>query len=181
VIKDSDQPTIDRCQCGARLTWQSRESPAGKRWLALCDAESCGAITTSPEGISEHESGLQNFLLGDKPARRALKPWNRFFFKASAMGYRWTPAPEHCSECGDESTSTLELRWNTQRATDPFSLYLCTRCGSTTLTHWIEGERATTSLTGDAWFEPAPQIALLRRALHERAQLAAGYEPWSFE
>lgn len=181
MSNENDYPAFDRCECGARLTWESRESPAGTRWLALCGSESCGAITTSRDFGPEHEDHLRAFLLGDRPLRRELKAWNRFFFRAISMGYRWTPAPQSCSACGDESTSTLELRWNTQRATDPFSLYLCTRCGSTVLTYFIAGERVSTSLTGEAWFEPAPQITLLTRALHERAQLAAGYEPWDFE
>jgi hypothetical protein len=175
------EPRERRCECGARLTWESRESPTGMRWLALCDAESCGAITTSQNARDEHEGGLQRFLLGDKPVRRELRPWTRFFFRASAMGYRWTPAPEPCPECLDESASALDLRWNTQRHADPFRLILCPRCGSTVLFYWIDREHVRTSLTAEAWFEPAPQIALLRRALHERAQLAAGYEPWSFE
>jgi hypothetical protein len=36
VSNKSDHPTVDRCECGAGLIWESRESPAGIRWLALC-------------------------------------------------------------------------------------------------------------------------------------------------
>jgi hypothetical protein len=176
----TDHPTIDRCECGAGLLWDSRESPTGKRWLALCESESCGAIT-GPGGSDDDEGGLQTFLLGTRPLRRELTPWTRFIFRASAIGHRWKPAPQPCSECGDEFTSALELRWNPQRAADPFVVILCSRCGATTLSYFIEGERVNTSLTGKAWFEPAPQITVLRRALHERAALAAGYQRWDFE
>ena len=177
----SDHPTAERCECGANLTWESRESPAGTRWLALCGSESCGAITTSRDFGPEHEDHLRAFLLGNRPVQRELKPWTRFFFRASAIGHRWKPAPQPCSECGDEFTSALDLRWNPQRAADPFVVILCSRCGATTLSHFIDGERVSTSLTRDAWCEPAPQITLLRRALYERAWLAAGGFGWDFE
>jgi hypothetical protein len=147
--------------------------------LALCQNPQCGQITTGEDGGDEQD--LRSFLLGDKPVRRQLTAWNRFFFRAVSFGHRWTPAPEPCSECSDESTSALELRWNPQRASDPFLVILCARCGATTLSYWIEGEGATISLTGEAWFEPAPQITLVKRALHERAWLAAGGFAWDFE
>ena len=172
---ESEPPKIDACQCGAPLTWQSRESAAGKRWLALCPEESCGAITTSPH---ERDGGLHSFLLGDTPIRRELKPWNRFFFRTSALGYRWTPAPEPCPECSDELTSALEIEWNPRCASEPFMAMICSRCGYCTVSSWIERERIDTLLPGEAWFQPAPQIALLTRVLLERARLAAGYCDW---
>ena len=62
MSNENDHPAIERCACGARLIWQSRESAQGKRWMALCGSQSCGAITTSPhEGDSGHS---------ELPARR---------------------------------------------------------------------------------------------------------------
>ena len=167
-----------RCACGSALVFESREAAGTTRSLALCSNPDCGLITTSQDARDEQD--LRSFLLGDKPVRRELRPWNRFLFRAASFGHRWTPAPEPCSECGHDFATALELRWNPQRATDPFSVALCPSCGRSILSYWIDGERLNTSLAGDAWFEPAPQITLLRRALFDRAQLAAGYEPWDF-
>lgn len=60
----------DRCDCGATLVWESRETPVGKRTLALCIGASCGAITASAYD-PEPENALKAFLLGeDQPTER---------------------------------------------------------------------------------------------------------------
>jgi hypothetical protein len=173
------EPSERQCACGSALLFESREAAGTTRSLALCSNPDCGLITTSQDDCDEQD--LRSFLLGNRPVRRELKPWTRFWFKATSTGHRCTSAPEPCTQCGDESTGALELRWNPQRFQDPFIVILCSRCGATTLSYFIDGERLKTSLTGDAWLEPAPPIILLKRALSERAQLAAGYEPWDFE
>jgi hypothetical protein len=63
---DSDR----RCACGATLWWEHRETPNGKRWLALCTSSQCGAITAyafdpEPESILQtflKESGIYNLV-----------------------------------------------------------------------------------------------------------------------
>lgn len=64
------RPTKDRCQCGAPLMWESRETPIGKRTLALCISSACGLITASAHD-PEPENALQAFLWGeDRPPER---------------------------------------------------------------------------------------------------------------
>jgi hypothetical protein len=160
-----------RCACGAPLAWEARETFRGSRSLALCSNPDCGRwVTTSHDACDDED--LRTFLLGDAPVRRELRPWTRFFFRAASLGYRWTAAPERCSDCGDEATSALQLDWNTERFADPFLVILCTRCGHSTLSYWIASERLITALAGEAWLEPEPQIALLKRALIERSRRA---------
>jgi hypothetical protein len=65
---DSDR----RCACGAALWWEHRETPNGKRWLALCESPQCGEFDPEPESI------LQTFLSGDDqpPEREPVHEWD---------------------------------------------------------------------------------------------------------
>jgi hypothetical protein len=66
-----------RCACGAALWWEYRETPKGKRWLALCVSQQCGVITAS-EFDPEPDSILQTFLSGDDqpPEREPVHEWD---------------------------------------------------------------------------------------------------------
>jgi hypothetical protein len=66
-----------QCACGAGLWWETRETPKGKRWLALCLSPECGVITTSVHD-AEPESALETFLSGDDrpPEREAVYEWD---------------------------------------------------------------------------------------------------------
>lgn len=70
---DSDR----RCACGAALWWGYRETPKGKRWLALCLNAQCGVITASAFD-PEPESTSQAFLMGDDqpPERGPVYEWD---------------------------------------------------------------------------------------------------------
>lgn len=67
----------DHCRCGARLLWEDRETPKGRRWLALCVSRECGAITASSFD-PEPESILETFLSGDDqpPERETVCEWD---------------------------------------------------------------------------------------------------------
>jgi hypothetical protein len=66
-----------RCECGAALWWEHRETPKGKRWLALCASSQCGVITAS-EFDPEPESILEVFLSDDDqpPEREPVHEWD---------------------------------------------------------------------------------------------------------
>ena len=72
----------------------------------------------------------------------------------------------------------MQIEWNPRRPSDAFMAVICSRCGYCTVSCWIERERIDTSLPGEAWLYLAPQIALLKRLLLERARLAAAYRDW---
>jgi hypothetical protein len=72
------RPDRDRqCACQAALRWEYRETPKGKRWLALCVSHQCGVITASAFD-PEPESILQTFLSGDDrpPEREPVHEWD---------------------------------------------------------------------------------------------------------
>jgi hypothetical protein len=70
-------PTNGRCQCGAPLMWESRETPIGKRTLAFCISTACGLITAAAHD-PEPENALQAFLLGEDqpPEREPVHEWD---------------------------------------------------------------------------------------------------------
>jgi hypothetical protein len=178
VIPRIPRPMRHECSCGARLTWESRETPKGKRWLALCANPACGEFRTNLGDGPEPEDGLRVFLLGDTPVVRDIKPWNRLFFRAAVLGYSWRSSDESCSSCGQELTSALELPWRYDRASDPTGVQICIPCGATIVRFWANGEWSTVSLDANAWEEPAPVIQLLKRTLAERAHRPP---TWDFE
>lgn len=174
------RPVKDRCECGALLTWESRGAHNEKRWLALCANPECGVITT--ESAQDPESTLQTLLLGDVPVARYLRPWARFYFRATTWGYRWRPHAEGCRECGNELVAALDIDWRPDRPGDPRSVVLCTGCGSTETAFWINGETVSLWTAGSAWEDSTPPIQALKHALEDRAENpdpADGYT-WDF-
>src|SRR5205807_9518865 len=82
MSRSKPQPAECRCACGAPLAWEARETFRDSRSLALCSNPDCGRIPTSPDGRDDGD--LRTFLLGDTPVRRELRPWTRFFFRATS-------------------------------------------------------------------------------------------------
>lgn len=180
MISKNPIPTRDRCECGAHLAWESRETRTGKRWLALCSSPACGVITPDSPRVAEPENRLQAFLLGEMPAVRYLQPWTRFYFRSSGWGYTWCPHVESCRDCGNELVVALDIEWRPDRRFDPCHVALCVQCGSTETTFWMEGERVGLWTSGSAWDDLTPPIQALRRALSDRArERQPGYE-WDF-
>lgn len=77
TIKAQQTDNRRRCACGAVLWWESRETPYGKRRLALCANPGCGVIT-APTFDPYPENVLETFLSGDDrpPEREPVHEWD---------------------------------------------------------------------------------------------------------
>jgi hypothetical protein len=161
-----------QCPCGASLRWETRYTYSGRRSLATCGADDCGAITLG-DG-AQGEDGLKHFLLGGRPVQPYRAPWLRFFFFCTRLGYSWRAHSEPCPICENGITVALHLPSRPNRPVDALGLWLCLDCGSTVCVFWRDGERVDVALDCDAWNEPADAINLLKRAFRERAEEAIG-------
>jgi len=178
VIPKNPKATKARCECGAHLAWEERGTYSGKHRLGICANPECGLIATNSTDHPEGE--LQRFLVGHVPTARYLRPWARFFFKATVWGYRWRPHAEGCRECGSEMVAALDLDWRPDRLGDPIHVALCVHCGATETAFWTGRERVSLWLTGATWDDPPPPIQALKHALEDRAASRHDDFTWDF-
>lgn len=148
-----------QCGCGARLRWEYRSYPS--TWLATCESNTCGQITT-PEG---QVSGLSEFLV--QAVKPSTPPWIRLFLKALAIeGLAWEHWPSACPACErHELVFTIDLA----PIHEPRLASLCLNCGMVAARFMTQGH-ITDLIGGYDWATPDQAVTALRRGIKDRSE-----------
>ena len=174
MIPREPQPMRMHCLCGGKLSWESRTTWRGARWLGICSQADCGHWTTQlAEGPIDND-GLRHFLLDYKPPHPYVSPWVRLFLGSAVLG--WQPHISGCGGCDGRLVMQLRLPPVPERDADPELVVMCLDCGRTGVRFPCFAEYADVFLEPDAWTDPVIALRALKRSLRDRTALAQAGE-----